>query len=152
MANSERRQSNWNAGGGVKRRNSIVGRRLSNSFDSRKSSSQDAIYNKVKLQNTYKSEPDEGEHFQPFKLESRIYDILENSLKDKKYDARKCPEWVKDLTQEISREAHCVISRRYKLVIHVVIGEMKGILIYFIYSKFIISFGCKFAKKNLIFA
>lgn len=129
-AQESRRVSTWNTGGagGVKRRNSIVGRRLSNSFDSRKSSSQDAIYNRVKLQNTYQTGPDEGEHFQPFKLESRIYDILENSLKDKKYDARKCSEWVKDLTQEISREAHCVVSRRYKLVTHVIIGEVKGII------------------------
>jgi hypothetical protein len=45
----DRRQSRFNPGGSdsIRRRNSIVGRRLSNSFDSRKSSSQDAAINRI---------------------------------------------------------------------------------------------------------
>ena len=101
---------------------------MSNSFESRKSSSQDTGFNKVRYQNTYRTGPDEDEVFHPFKLEPKIYDILERHLHGKKYDAHKTPVLVKELTNEISREArNCSItSPRYKLVTHVVIAENKG--------------------------
>jgi hypothetical protein len=124
----DRRQSRFNPGGSdsIRRRNSIVGRRLSNSFDSRKSSSQDAAINRKLMQNTYRTEPNQDEIFQPFRLEPKIREILESSLKGKKYDSHMSPMLAKELTQDISREAHCLASRRYKLVTHVVVGEYKG--------------------------
>ena len=113
---------------GTRRRNSIVGRRLSNSFDSRKSSSQDAALNRKLFQNTYRTEPGTDELFQPFKLEPKIREVLENALKGKKYDSHMSPMLAKELTVDISREAHYLASRRYKLVTHVVVGEYKGLI------------------------
>lgn len=62
----------------------------------------------------------------------KIYEILEKSLHGKKYDANKTTILSKELTQDISREArNCMIplSPRYKLVTHVVIGEIKGLFL-----------------------
>lgn len=124
---------------GGRRRNSIVNRRLSNSFESRKSSSQDTGFNRVRYQNTYRTCPENSEIFQPFRFEPRIYDILERTLHGKKYDPHKVAVLTKELTQEISREARCTLtlSPRYKLITHVALIENKGYYILILKQFFI---------------
>ena len=119
----ERRTSLWNSGP----RKSIFGKRMSFSLSSLKSS-QDAAYNRVKLKNTYRLGPEEHETFKPYIVEPKIYEILENSLKDREYDAAKSGILSKELSQEILREVRnmIAISPRYKLLAHVVIGQLKG--------------------------
>lgn len=122
---SERRQSIWNPS-----RKSVNNRRLSFSMSqgSRKSS-QDLIDNRIRLQNTYRTEPNEHEKFMAYKLEPKLYALLEEALKDEVYDASKTSILVKDLSQQIMRETRLVMnssSPRYKLIAHATIGEMKN--------------------------
>jgi hypothetical protein len=124
---NERRKSIWNTAS----RKSIYqpnSRRLSHSFShgSRKSS-QDLP--RVRLQNTYRTEPNENERFQPYKVEPKIYELLQNELKDKTYDPFKSAALSKELSQDVMRETRLLMnnsSPRYKLVTHVVIGEIQG--------------------------
>lgn len=127
-SNTDRRKSVWNAA-----RKSIYvlnnnNRRLSHSFShgSRKSS-QDLP--RLKFQNTYRTEPNESERFQPYKVEPKIYELLKNELNGKTYDPFKSAALSKELSQDVMREVRLLtnnISPRYKLVSHVVIGEMQG--------------------------
>ncbi|CAF0723453.1 unnamed protein product [Brachionus calyciflorus] len=122
---SDRRQSMWQGA-----RKSIYSRRLSQamSYGSRKSS-QDIIYPKIRLQNTYRMEPNEDETFKAHKLEPKLYETLESLLKNRVYDANKCALWSKEISQEILKEAKYQMnssSPRYKIVAHVIIGEAKN--------------------------
>lgn len=94
---------------------------------SRKSSQDNFAVPKIKLQNTYRIEPEEEEKFKPYKVEPKIRECLENVLNDKVYDHSKTERLTKDLTREILKETKQYnISQRYKLVCHVAIGELKG--------------------------
>jgi len=98
---------------------------------SRKSSQDLGFPPKIKLQNTYRIAPEEHEKFKPFKIEPRVYEILEKALKDQKYDHSRVDRQTKELTQEIMREARSsILSSRYKVVSHVAIGEFKGAKLY----------------------
>ncbi len=98
-----------------------------NSVTVSRKSSQDMGYPpKIRMQNTYRIAPENHEKFKPSKIEKRMYVILENELKDHKYDHSKLDKQTKDLTQEIMREVRNIVSSRYKVVSHVAIGELKG--------------------------
>jgi hypothetical protein len=120
---AERRQSTMP-------RKSIYTRRLSNSVShSSRKSSQDLTFTRLRFQNTYRTEPNENEIFQPYKVEPKLYALLEESLKDKKYDAQKSMSLSKELSENIMRELRLCMSNmspRYKIVSHVLIGEMLG--------------------------
>ena len=124
-ASVERRQSVWNQS-----RKSIFPRRLSHSLShsSRKSSQDLQAAPRIRYQNTYKLTPDESAKFQPYKVEPKLYAYLEHALKDKKYEASRAPILSKELSQNIMLETRNIMSSnsRYKLISHVVIGEMKG--------------------------
>lgn len=118
----ERKFSNFNAGP----RKSIFGRRLS--YWSRKSSESNH-FPRVKLQNTYRIDPKDSEKFKPYMVESKVLEILTNSLKDETYNASNANILSKELSQDIMREIRnmpLTLSPRYKLVSHVLIGESKG--------------------------
>lgn len=103
------------------------GRRQSISMTSRKSSQDVGYPPRIKLQNTYRIAPEEREKFKSYKVEPRIYEILEAALKDQKYDHAKCEKLTKDLTAEVMRESrNSILSNRYKVVSHVAIGETNG--------------------------
>lgn len=133
-----RKQSIWNAGGGggggTQRTGAgggmPGGRRLSYSMShSSRKSSQDLGYPRVRLQNTYRMEPVDSDKFKPYKIEPKIYALLEQTLKNKKYEANKAASLSKELSQEMMRETRLIMnanSMRYKLVSHVVVGEMNG--------------------------
>jgi len=102
------------------------GRRLSVQL-SRKSSQDLLAVPKIKLQNTYRIEPEEDEKFRPYKIEPIIKDILKAHLDDKTYEHSKTERLTKDLTREIlNKTKQNNISQRYKIVSHVAIGELKG--------------------------
>jgi hypothetical protein len=122
-----RKQSVWTQGGN---KGAAGGRRLSYSMShSSRKSSQDLTYPRIRLQNTYRTEPAEHEKFKPYKIEPKLYALLEETLKNRKYDAQKSAYLSKELSQELMRETRLIMnnaSMRYKLVSHVVIGEMSG--------------------------
>ena len=122
-ASTERRQSVWNP----QRTKSIFTRRVSHSLShSSRKSSQD-LTPKIKYQNTYRTEPEENERFQAYKIEPKLYAMLKEALKDKKFHAIQSGPFSKELSQDILREVKLLmnnLSPRYKLVSHVVIGEM----------------------------
>ena len=125
----ERRQSIWNQSNMP--RKSVYNKRLSFSLShSSRKSSQDVTFQRDRYQNTYRTEPEENAKFKAYKLEPKIYSLLEETLKDAKYEAHKADRLSKDLSQDILRETrNCAstFSSRYKLVAHVVIGESGGL-------------------------
>ena len=122
----DRRQSGPGKTGAPRKSIHHGGRRQSISITSRKSS-QDAAFQRVKLQNTYRVGPEEHEKFKAHKIEARLYEQLESMLKNEKYDAARSTALTKEISQEIMRETlNVMINSRYKFVSHVVIGEMKG--------------------------
>lgn len=128
LAGTERRQSNWNQGNAPRR--SIYNKRLSISLShSSRKSSQDQTFTRIKYQNTYRTEPEENAKFLAYKFEPKIYSLLEEALKNKKYDPSKAESLSKELSQDILRETRnwvTTLSPRYKLIAHVVIGESNG--------------------------
>jgi tctex1 domain-containing protein 2 len=127
LVNSERRQSIWNSSNQLSRKSTNRRMSFAQSHGSRKSSMDLHSFPRVRLQNTYKMEPDNASRFHSYKIEPRIYELLEHALKDKTYDANKSPSLAKELSQDIMRETKNFLSTscRYKLVCHVVIGEVK---------------------------
>ncbi|RNA06722.1 tctex1 domain-containing 4 isoform X4 [Brachionus plicatilis] len=121
----ERRQSIWQAA-----RKSIYPRRMSHAMSQgSRRSSQDNTYHRIKLQNTYRTEPEENEKFKPEKLQTKLYEVLEELLKNRTYDPSKCGQLTKLVSQEIMKEARFQLnsaSPRYKLISHVVITDAKG--------------------------
>lgn len=127
----DRRQSIWNSN--AQPRKSVYQRRMSYSMSqgSRKSSQDlSSSYPRIRLQNTYRTEPNtDQERFKPYKLEPKLYAVLEDHLKEKKYDANKTAQLTKELSQLVMRETRLLMnnsSPRYKLVSHVLVGEMKN--------------------------
>lgn len=130
--NNDRRQSTWNPAA----RKSIfpgmanTGRRLSHSLShSSRKSSHDIYPPKVKLQNTYRTEPNDDEKFHAYKIEPKLYELLEDALKGKKYSQIQTGTFSKELSQDIMREARLIMnnaSARYKIVAHVLISEATG--------------------------
>ena len=130
---TDRRQSMWNPaarksifpGGG-----NLMNRRQSHSLShSSRKSSHDIFPAKVKLQNTYRTEPNEDERFQAYKIEPKLTELLKDALKGKKYSSVQSGTFSKELSQDIMRETRLLMnnaSPRYKLVAHVAIGEPTG--------------------------
>lgn len=128
----DRRQSIWNPNNSQPRK-SVYQRRMSYALSqgSRKSSQDLSTgYPRIRLQNTYRTEPNnDQERFKPYKLEPKLYNVLEDHLKEKKYDANKTAQLTKELSQLVMRETRLLMnnsSPRYKLVSHVLVGEMKN--------------------------
>ncbi len=150
-SSNDRRQSGPYKSNGP-RKSIYPGRRQSISMTSRKSS-QDGGYPRIKLQNTYRMAPEENEKFKAYKLEPKLYEILENSMKHLNYDPRdeiRTKDLTKEISQEILREARNImmsISPRYKLMSYFVMGENKGQFNLFIF--FILSF--LFLLNNLTY-
>lgn len=115
-----RKSSKWNVP-----RASVFVRRFSHSmsYSSRRSSENLAFQSRVKYQNTYRLAPDENTKFYGYKVEPKIYAALEHTLKGRAYDPAKCALLSKELSEKILHEIRNLISQRYKLVLHVSIGQ-----------------------------
>lgn len=96
-------------------------RRLSMSMNSRKSSM--FLPPNIPRPNTYRMEPDNEYRFRPYKLQSKILEVLVEQMKDQTYNGATVNELVKD----VSRSVHHLMKNfqlpRYKIIIQTVIGQ-----------------------------
>ncbi|CAF0941468.1 unnamed protein product [Adineta steineri] len=73
--------------------------------------------------NTYRMEPDTEYRFRPYKLQSKIYEVLVEQMKDQKYN----PATVNDLVKNVSRSVHQLMKNfqlpRYKLIMQTAISQ-----------------------------
>ena len=77
----------------------------------------------IPTDNTYKMEPDVK--FQPHKVEEVMRIILEEDLTDKAYSARDSQNVCKALTVKIRKAVKELNFSRYKIIVHVTIGQLK---------------------------
>ncbi|KAK3578659.1 hypothetical protein CHS0354_002963 [Potamilus streckersoni] len=70
----------------------------------------------VKLENTYRLEPKEGETFPQGKVEQILKNILEFRLSDVTYDPARCKYLTTELTSVIKEKVKALKIPRYKLV------------------------------------
>ena len=79
----------------------------------------------VKFENTYKTEPDEGKHFNVTVVESLMKEVLEKRLKTVKYTAENCRLITTELTADIKMKVKELDFPRYKFVCNVHMAENK---------------------------
>lgn len=88
--------------------------------------------NHVRLENTFRLGPDDNKKFLAYKLYPNIYELLcekvtqVEKLNPSGYNARSCVTLTRDLADSIRREAKNLSVPRYKIVVHVVVGENCG--------------------------
>ncbi|XP_041378358.1 dynein light chain Tctex-type 5-like [Gigantopelta aegis] len=80
----------------------------------------------VKLENTYKTKPDDGKHFSPEKVERCLRNLLEAKLDNAKYSPERCRYMITDLSTIIKSRVKAMDFPRYKIVCHVIIMENLG--------------------------
>ena len=78
------------------------------------------------LENTYKTEPDDGKHFAINKVESLLKETLEHRLNNVSYSSDTCRPLTTDLTADIKSKVKALEFPRYKLVCNVIITENKA--------------------------
>ncbi|XP_072429411.1 dynein light chain Tctex-type 5 [Chiloscyllium punctatum] len=85
----------------------------------------------VKCENTYKSQPDEGYKFDPYKVQKVLEGTLSNYLANNSYNPVTSVQLVQSLTDHIRLKVKDINIPRYKLVCNVVLGQLndQGILI-----------------------
>ncbi len=76
-----------------------------------------------RLENSYKTEPDEGCTFQTKRITDQIKKVLENSLKDKTYDEKECSELSLLTADRIKKAVVDFPMKRFKIICHVTIGQ-----------------------------
>ncbi|KAH3727811.1 dynein light chain Tctex-type 5-like [Dreissena polymorpha] len=81
------------------------------------------IHSMRQMENTYKLEPDESQKFKPGKVEKVMKDVLSEFLTDVEYDKTLGQRMSKMLADTIKTRVKEFKWSRYKLVVHVVIGE-----------------------------
>jgi len=79
----------------------------------------------VKFENTYKTDPEEGQLFAPGKVENVMREILEQRLNSVRYQPEKCRLIATELTADIKGKVKAMGFPRYKLVCNVIITENK---------------------------
>eukprot|EP00741_Cyanophora_paradoxa_P006127 tig00000944_g5942.t1 len=81
------------------------------------------------VENTYKLGPDDHERFNPSKVKRAIDEIFQRRFKkpeDAVYDANTSVELTKSITDEVREAVKKLSFKRHKLVVQVIVGEMKG--------------------------
>lgn len=79
----------------------------------------------VQYENTYKTEPDQGQQFSATRVEQILKATLENRLQRMKYSADTCRLVATELTADIKSKVKAMEFPRYKLVCSVLITENK---------------------------
>ncbi|XP_060085655.1 dynein light chain Tctex-type protein 2B-like [Ylistrum balloti] len=77
----------------------------------------------IKLQNTYRLEPLPKEKFDPSRVNTIMYNVLESYLDGEKYDPKMCSNLAQNLTDVIKNRVKELGYVRYKLICNVIIGE-----------------------------
>ena len=79
----------------------------------------------IRLENTYRTEPEPEDKFNSEKASRIIKTVLTRFLKGEKYNPKNCSEKTQRLSEVIRREMKDLGYNRYKLVVHSFIGEPK---------------------------
>ena len=77
----------------------------------------------ILLENTYKTEPDEGKSFSAPKVRDVATKTLESILKDKPYDPKTIPSLSKMVADKVKEKVKELNMPRHKIITHVVIGQ-----------------------------
>ena len=77
------------------------------------------------MENTYKTEPDSDKRFQHYKVESLMQDVLKEFLNDVEYSHVLGQRMSKLLADTIKTRVKEFRWNRYKIIVHVIIGENK---------------------------
>ena len=81
------------------------------------------------MENSYKLSPDENSRFIAYKIQPRIYELIQEKVTNCQknssgiYNAKMFGILTRDLADNIRREAKNLGIPRYKIVAHVVIGQ-----------------------------
>ena len=115
------------------RRGSIMARRMS--ISDRRQSMADSLHGRnlmsagkdrisIKLENTYKTEPDEL--FPILKAKTLAQEVMESKLKGKEYNPEECPRLSLDVSDSIKQQikSQCC-PPRFKVVVMVTIGQVQ---------------------------
>ncbi|XP_033741286.1 tctex1 domain-containing protein 1-A-like [Pecten maximus] len=78
---------------------------------------------KLKMENTYKIQPDPGQTFQTKMIEAISKEVMEETLDNVKYNSSLCNRLVCDISQMIKNKVRGLNMARYRLVVHVFIGQ-----------------------------
>ncbi|XP_070562361.1 dynein light chain Tctex-type 5-like [Ptychodera flava] len=78
------------------------------------------------FQNTYKIEPDDGTLFNPTKVRQMLESTLEHYLHDKTYEHQTSKVLSSKISEVIRHRVKSMEFRRYKIVVNVVIGELRN--------------------------
>lgn len=107
---------------GDRRVSQSVFRRLSMSIGNSRKSSMFPIPNQPRP-NTYRMEPDHEYRFRPYKLQSKVLEVLIEQMKDKSYDPSTINDLIKDVSRSVSQLVRNFQLPRYKLVVHTMIVQ-----------------------------
>lgn len=77
----------------------------------------------VKLQNTYRLEPDAGEVFKPSTVRNIIQEVLDECLEGEKYNSTQCRNLSQMLTDLIKSRVKDLGYCRYKYIVTVTLGQ-----------------------------
>lgn len=80
---------------------------------------------KVRLENTYKMNPDDGTEFSSCRVQREVYKTLENYLGDIAYDPERCSKLCLDLSVLVKNRVKALGFPRYKILSNVIIGQCK---------------------------
>ena len=82
---------------------------------------------KIALENTYQLQPREKGKFCPREVQEVMDTVLAKTLSiQTRYDAKKCPILSRLLTEEIKTKVKALGYTRYKIVVHLVLGQDLG--------------------------
>lgn len=77
----------------------------------------------VKLENTYSLGPNTQQRFSQSRVTEVVTQILNDCLKDTKYESSKCKKLVKEISEEIKKNVKPIVYMRYKIVVSLAIGQ-----------------------------
>ncbi|XP_063403456.1 dynein light chain Tctex-type 5-B-like [Mytilus trossulus] len=78
---------------------------------------------KIRLENTYKTDPDEGKEFRAMKVEDVVSSILEKELCNENYEKDRCKNLACDLSVMIKNRVKKMGFPRYRIICNVIIGQ-----------------------------
>lgn len=85
-----------------------------------------------RIENTYKLSPDENKRFYAYKIYPNILELVTEKMLNCEtanpngYNSKACATLTRDLADSVRREAKNLSVPRYKIVVHVVVGENSG--------------------------
>ncbi|KAK3097039.1 hypothetical protein FSP39_005793, partial [Pinctada imbricata] len=79
---------------------------------------------KVRMENTYKTKPDDGKEFKSTAVDNFVYELLEKVLNNEKYNSANCSRLACDLSVLIKNRIKDLNFPRYKIICQVIIGQM----------------------------